>query len=421
MCYNKFVPNSDALALLLIAAFLFGVATNIQAGWLFPVVSFLLSFVLVSFLYPSMLLGGIRIRKGNISLFEGEEVLVDLRVRNCTRRPKHFLEVREDQADATGRIFLPFLPPGGEAVLQSRFAARKRGIFSFLPVRVTSKAPAGLFLWGKRVAVEGRIVVYPLPVPILAGSSLFSLSQEASPGFAISGEEEFFALRPYHQGESRRKIHWPTSARVGTLMVREEKKGGGGKALILIDLQKDHLAGGESHTTLDYSARLAAFLARELTRNGQEVCVVAGSLRFQSRNWWEILEGLAALLPSRESFQQTIDRCGPRGEPIASSSQAEQPSHRQGSPLAACPAAVPGAQREGLEKWDHLILLFPFWKANLSLSFSSLPPSKMTVIPLLVSFFGIPFPDERQALEELMARQGGECQIVPYQRGPLDD
>src|SRR5690606_31772681 len=100
----------------------------------------------------------------------------------------------------------------------------RRGRFHRLSVRVISDAPFG-------IATASRAVTIDLPRPLEVGPRPIDVDHLADPDSGALGEvatasaghggDTTRSVRPYVPGDPAHLVHWPTSARVGSLVVRE--------------------------------------------------------------------------------------------------------------------------------------------------------------------------------------------------------
>ena len=128
----------------------------------------------------------------------------------------------------------PLEPPGPDVVIGPTRRNRRgdtevilvpvrRGLHPALRFEIASAAPFGLQWWSRCVvlALASPLHVWPrkgqsLPLPQL---DIGELGDRASPVPANVGDAR--SVRPYKPGDQRRRVHWPSTAHAGRLMVRE--------------------------------------------------------------------------------------------------------------------------------------------------------------------------------------------------------
>jgi len=141
---------------------------------------------------------------------------------NTGRRPASAVKATDRVGVVDVAVTLPRLAGGGRRVTTYRMPTLKRGIVTVGPLRIERRDPLGLAL---AVAVRGgtcRFVVHPRVLPLaglLAGRSrsLDGPTAQRAP----RGTVTFHALREYVMGDDLRHVHWRSTARTGTLMVKE--------------------------------------------------------------------------------------------------------------------------------------------------------------------------------------------------------
>jgi uncharacterized protein (DUF58 family) len=99
---------------------------------------------------------------------------------------------------------------------------------------------------------------------------------------------DFHSVREYTQGESLRRVHWPTTARRGQLMVKELEDTPRDAAIVVLDCDPCGAAGEPSDWSFDAAVRAAGSVLRAhasrgrratlLTTGGEGVVVQASSL-----------------------------------------------------------------------------------------------------------------------------------------------
>ena len=133
---------------------------------------------------------------------------------------------------------LPGLPKGGAFDEQFRIPTDRRGIIPIGPARTVRADPVGLMrreiVWSQTVDLH----VHPRTIAIAALSSGFIRDLEGSPTRDLTASDiAFHALREYVPGDDRRFIHWKSSAKTGTFMVRQFEETRRSRLMVLLDLE----------------------------------------------------------------------------------------------------------------------------------------------------------------------------------------
>lgn len=132
---------------------------------------------------------------------------------------------------------LPGLPRGGVFDEQFAIPTERRGVVPVGPARTVRADPIGLmrreFVWSETAELH----VHPRTVPINALSTGFIRDLEGTPTRDLTASDiAFHALREYVPGDDRRFIHWRSSAKTGTFMVRQFEETRRSRLMVLLDL-----------------------------------------------------------------------------------------------------------------------------------------------------------------------------------------
>jgi len=202
----------------------YGIASGAASGEQGVVAIGVFAFALfvVGIVWPIVMLSGVTVEVwAPADVMVGERHDVHLRLHGRVAR----VELR--LLDPPGQWWMTASPANG---LVPRVAAR-RGVVSRLRVELRTSAPLGVFVRTRVVTValphEQSVAPHPdgSPVPAEAAPRYQERPNDAvrlaAPTAVRGVADSVRAVRPYVPGDSARLVHWPTSARRGTLVVRE--------------------------------------------------------------------------------------------------------------------------------------------------------------------------------------------------------
>lgn len=123
-------------------------------------------------------------------------------------------------------IDLPSLAPNSKTEVICEIIPTHRGVIRLTGMTVARPDPFGLFNAGATISLPQSLLILPklyqLPPVQLPG-----VKKHQSGGVALASSvgdsEEFQSLRDYRPGDSLRKIHWKSWAKVGKPIVKEEQ------------------------------------------------------------------------------------------------------------------------------------------------------------------------------------------------------
>jgi uncharacterized protein (DUF58 family) len=79
--------------------------------------------------------------------------------------------------------------------------------------------------------------------------------------------EEYYTMRGYEEGDDLRRIHWPSVARTGELMIRQDEASRRAAGLIYLD-NRESMLGPERGAAFERAVSYAASVGTLFTRNG---------------------------------------------------------------------------------------------------------------------------------------------------------
>lgn len=245
----------------------FGLFEVIVLGWAFLVLIAAAAFWLVG-----RGAGQVRLVLPTPRVVVGEHAEARLVALNPGRRRFGGVQLELPVGSAVVERVLPGLPRGGEYEVQFRIPTDHRGIVPIGPARTVRADPIGLMrreiVWSETAELK----VHPRTVPIAALSSGFIRDLEGSPTRDLTTSDiAFHALREYVPGDDRRFIHWKSSAKTGTFMVRQFEESRRSRLMVVLDLDAGAYA-DEAEFELAVSA--AASVGSRAIRDARSVSFV---------------------------------------------------------------------------------------------------------------------------------------------------
>ncbi len=236
------MKNSWLIVLLLLALVLAGAMATGRR--LFYNLTYLLTaLIAVSYLWSRANIGHLQIIRQTSSQRSQVGQVAEERflVRNRSFLPKLWVEVRDQSELPDHQASWVVNALGGNRTRgwSVRTTCRKRGRFRLGPITLISSDPFGLFEHRKHLPATSSIVVYPYTVDL----PHFSLPTGEMPGGGAMRRRTHYittnvsGVRDYFPGDSFNRIHWPSTARTGRLIVKEFELDPTADVWIFLDMQ----------------------------------------------------------------------------------------------------------------------------------------------------------------------------------------
>jgi uncharacterized protein (DUF58 family) len=201
---------------------LFFPAWILQAtGW------FLVLVITVSWLISKRTRHGLEIltHRPVVRCFLHEKHIVHLTLKNNSLLPLSMVVVKDETGGLNageGQAGVFHLPPRSQVEFIYDIWSSRRGLYRLGPLRVGSSDPLGFFPWEIAWNCERLVFVYPT-----ISELLFTSNHGLSGGPLRSHNPvhldttQIRSVRPYEAGDDPRFMHWPASARAGSLQIKE--------------------------------------------------------------------------------------------------------------------------------------------------------------------------------------------------------
>ena len=244
---------------------------------LFLVLGSMLGFIAVSGWLSEQSIRLLRIeRRIPRGVTAGKPFRIGYRVGNRKRRmPSLAVEVREvqlpgDAAQPRG-AWLSSLGAGRSATLRAQHLVERRGVYALEEITLATGFPFGLFHKERDLDLPGTLIVWPRsdrPVRDARTPGRQRRRTGEIAGGAAGPRGEFRYLRDYRPGDDPRDVHWRSSARLGTPLVREYERERAEAVWVCIDLGRSERGDVDAE---EEAIELAASIARTTIERGQPV------------------------------------------------------------------------------------------------------------------------------------------------------
>jgi uncharacterized protein (DUF58 family) len=228
----------------------------------------------------------------------GQRVTVELEVENGAPTSTSFILVEDRLPPTLGRparLVLSGIPGKNAQRVSYSMVCRTRGRFSIGPLRMDLSDPFALTKVRLEFSERDDLVVFPEIEDLdrTPSSHYGSGAGESASRQLFRTAEEFYTMREYVLGDDLRRIHWPSVARRGKLMIRQDESARRSLATVVLDTRVG--AFGQAYTEpFERAVSVAASLGVHLSRSGFALRLAAGQPRPMPVTEDAFLEALAS-------------------------------------------------------------------------------------------------------------------------------
>jgi len=281
-----FLTKRNLLILLTIVFFI--IALNRGIALIYCLFAMLSSTIITSFILSKISISGIEVTRTTLpTSFEDNWLEFKINIKNNGSINKYMLEIIDsfplaEPENINPLVFVSVILKKNEREYKYRLKCYKRGECELGPLKLQSGYPLGIFFSNKTFQDKRRVVIYPKTFPIpslpLIGGGL--ISQVGTESLSKSGGcEEFFGIREYRMGDSIRFIHWPSTAKHGSLITKEFEQRISTEISIILNLHQDADIGMGKDTTLEYGVKIAGSIAQYAIEKGHSVQMICWGKR----------------------------------------------------------------------------------------------------------------------------------------------
>ncbi|MBI2836405.1 MAG: DUF58 domain-containing protein [Chloroflexi bacterium] len=208
----------------------------------------------------------------------------EVTVRNESRLPKLLLKL-EENTDLPGYRNTVMLNLRAQSSIswQTHVECRRRGQYHLGQAFIWSGDPFGLFQQKFSFGQSQYVLVYPATVDL----SFFEVTALGSVGNASGGflagrtGPNASSVRELAYGDGITKIHWPSTARTGKLMVKvfgeEHSPTVSENIFVVADMHEAAHIGNDDDSTVEYTVTIAASLVKKYLEEGLKVGLALSS------------------------------------------------------------------------------------------------------------------------------------------------
>lgn len=275
---------------LLVLAFVFTAAMIREMNLMLMLVGMLFGPLVFNWRFVVLTLRGLEVRRRvPHGICAGDLLVVNVELCNRRKRVGSWAAMVEEQIRAeagpgsgqTNRptVLFLYVPAGQcrETVYRGRLP--QRGRYRLGPVRVSTRFPFGLVRRWVTFEVTDTLTVYPrlgqlTRAWITRRHEAFEGSQRRERRHSrVTGD--FYGVREWHDGDSPRWIHWRSSAKHGTLVVRQFEQQRNRDVVILLDLWQPAVPKAADLDNVELAVSFAATAVADLCRKGGSDLLVA--------------------------------------------------------------------------------------------------------------------------------------------------
>jgi len=203
----------------------------------------------------------------------GEPAVGEIVVENAGRIRALGLTVEIPVGQGLAAVALPAIRIGSTFTHEFVIPTAHRGLISVGPVRTVRADPVGLVRREVLWTSTEEFFIHPRTIGIPSMSTGFIRDLEGNPTRDLSNNDvSFHALREYVPGDERRYIHWKSTARTGTLMVRQFEETRRSHLVVALSLASNDYGSDEE---FELAVSVAGSLGARAIRDARSVTVVA--------------------------------------------------------------------------------------------------------------------------------------------------
>lgn len=206
---------------------------------------------------------------------------------------------------------IPSLAPRQSKQTGVTFTAASRAVLSVGPLRVRKGDPFGLIRHEKTIAERISVYIHPRTVHLHTLDAGIQRDLEGQPsGDIVDDDLDFYGLREYEPGDDMRNVHWLSTAKAGTLMIRQYEATRRTTTVLAIGVNPQDYASREE---FELAVSVYASIGVQCLMQHRPLRTVAADHRDDPRTTMAFLDACSAIKPDdREDANlaaSALDHC----------------------------------------------------------------------------------------------------------------
>jgi uncharacterized protein (DUF58 family) len=262
---------------LLLAVAVIGLAVGVSFGWIEFVIAGFVSTALLVLSIPFLFSArsyDVDLALGHDRVVAGTEVSGTLTVTNVGRALALPGRIDIPVGEGLVDVYVPLLRKDHVHVDRVVVPTHRRGVIDVGPARTVRGDPLGILSREATWADMHTLYVHPVTTALRSTSAGFIRDLEgAASRTVVDSDISFHAIREYVPGDAQRHVHWKSTAKTGTLMVRQYEETRRSRMVVALAVAESEYGTDEE---FELAVSAAASIGIRGIRDGRDVDVVLG-------------------------------------------------------------------------------------------------------------------------------------------------
>jgi len=193
------------------------------------------------------------------------------------------------------RFTIPTLAAGQSRQTNVEFTAIRRAILPIGPLSIRKGDPFGLVRHEKKLVDQINVFIHPQTIMLNTLNAGIPRDLEGQPsGEIVDDDLDFYGIREYEPGDDVRNVHWLSTAKTGSLMIRQYEATRRTDTALTISVNPDDYMDARE---FELAVSIHASIGVRCLQQHRPVSTQAGTEHARPRNTTEFLDGCSAIEP----------------------------------------------------------------------------------------------------------------------------